>query len=65
MPSVVSLKKDSGKSRPITDCSRPRGNSLNYYIKRTLDSFRMNSVDTAVSHSSRACYYAVVDIESA
>ena len=57
-------KKDSGKSRPITDCSRPRGNSLNDYIKPALDSFHMNSVDTAVSHSSKGCYYAVVDIES-
>jgi len=39
-------KKDSGKSRPITDCSRPRGNSLNDYIKPALDLFRMNSLDT-------------------
>ena len=58
-------KKDSGKSRPITDCSRPRGSSLNDYIKRDLESFRMNSVDTAVSLSTRNCFYAMVDIESA
>ncbi|CAH3168712.1 unnamed protein product, partial [Porites lobata] len=34
--------KDSGKSRPIADCSRPQGISLNDHIKRDLESFRMN-----------------------
>ena len=58
-------KKDSGKSRPITDCSRPHGFSLNDYIKRDLESFRMNSIDTAVSVSTSNCFYAIVDIESA
>ncbi|KAL9963440.1 hypothetical protein ACROYT_G026951 [Oculina patagonica] len=58
-------KKDSGKSRPITDCSRPHGSSLNDYIKRDLESFRMNSIDTAVSVSTSNCFYAIVDIESA
>lgn len=38
---------------------------FNDYIKPALDSFRMNPVDTAVSHSSKGCYFAVVDIESA
>jgi len=58
-------KKDSGKSRQITDCSRPHGSSLNDYIKRDLESFGMNSIDTAVSFSSSNCFYAIVDIESA
>ena len=35
-------KKDSEKSRPITDGSRPHGISLNDHIKRDLESFRMN-----------------------
>ena len=58
-------KKDSGKSRPITDCSRPPGTSLNDYIKRDLESFRMNSIDTPVLVSTENCFYAIVDIESA
>ena len=58
-------KKDSGKSRPITDCSRPPGTSLNDYIKRGLESFRVNSIDTALSVSTDNCFYAIVDIESA
>ena len=58
-------KKDSGKSRPITDCSRPHGLSLNDHIKRDLESFRMKSIDTAVSFSTPNCFYSIVDIESA
>ena len=58
-------KKDSGKSRPITDCSRPHGFSLNDHIKRDLETFRMNSIDTAVSFSTANCFYSIVDIESA
>ena len=29
-------KKDSGKPRPITDCSRPYGSALNDHIKNDL-----------------------------
>ena len=54
-------KKDSGKSRPITDCSRPFGKSLNDHIKQDLNSFRMNSIDDAVSFSSPYCFYWIVD----
>lgn len=58
-------KQDSDESRPITDYSRPHGLSVNDPIKPDLESFGMNSIDTAVSFSSRHCYYAIVDIESA
>ena len=58
-------KKDSGKPCPITDCSRPRGISLNDHMKRDLESFRMNSIDSAVSLSTPYCFYSIVDIESA
>ena len=58
-------KKDSGKSRPITDCSHPHGLSLNDHIKRDLESFCMNSIDTAVSFSRPNCFHSIVDIESA
>ena len=57
-------KKDSGKSHPITDRSRPHGISLNDPIKRDLESFRMNSIDSAVSFSTPYCFYSIVDIES-
>ena len=58
-------EKDSGKFRPITDSSRPHGISLNAHIKRDLESFRMNSVDSAVSFSTPYCFYSIVHIESA
>ena len=58
-------KKDSGKSRLITDCSRPYGSSLNDRIKHDLVSFCMNSIDNAVLFSSPNCFYSIVDIESA
>jgi len=58
-------KKDSGKSRPITDCIRPHGISLNDHIKRDLESFRMNSIDSTVLFSTPYCFYSIVDIESA
>ena len=57
--------KDSGKSRPIADCSRPQGISLNDHIKRDLGSFRMNSIGSALSFSTPYCFYSIVDIESA
>ena len=41
-------KRDSGKSRPIMGCSGPHGFSLYDQIKRDLESFWMNSIDTAV-----------------
>ena len=58
------LKKDSGKSCPITDCS-PHSISLNNHIKRDLQSFRMNSIDSVVSFSTPYCFYLIIDIESA
>ena len=58
-------KKDSGKSHPITDCSRPHGISLNDHIKRDLQFFCMNSIDSAVSFSTSYCFYSIVDMESA
>ena len=58
-------KKDSGKSRPITNCSRPPGTSLNDYIKGDLESFRMNSIYTSMSMSTDNCFYDIVDIECA
>ena len=57
-------KKDSHKFRPITDCSRLYGSSLNNHIKGDLVSFRLNSIDK-VLFSSPNCLYSIVDIESA
>lgn len=58
-------KKDSGKSCPIMDCSGPPGRSVNDDIKKDLESFRMNLIDTTVSVSTDNCFYAIVDTKSA
>ena len=58
-------KKNSRKTRPITDCSRPYGSSLIDHFKGDLVSFRMNSVDNAALCSSPNCFHSIVDIESA
>ena len=58
-------KKDSGKSRLITDCSRPYGSSLDDHIMRDLVSFRMNSIANALLFSSPNGFYLIVYIETA
>lgn len=58
-------KKDSPKFRPITDCSRLYGSSLNNHIKDDLVTFHLNSIDKEVLFSSPDCFYSIVDFESA
>lgn len=58
-------KKDSPKFRPITDCSRLYGSSLNNHIKDDLVTFHLNSIDKEVLFSSPHCFYSIVDFESA
>ena len=58
-------KKDSPKFRPITDCSRLYGSSLNNHIKDDLVTFHLNSIDKEVLFSSPNCFYSIVDFESA
>lgn len=56
-------KKDSDVPRPITDCSRLIGDSLNSYM--AVETFPFCSIDGAISLSAAGCFYAVVDIEKA
>ena len=63
--SLGAVEKSNGKLRPITDCSRPEGTSINNYMSSTFESFSYNSVDDAVSLLSRGNQMAVVDISAA
>lgn len=54
-------KKNSSIQRPITDCSRPLGDSLNFYM--VLENFSFESIDDALSLSAPNCFYAFVVIE--
>ena len=59
------VKKSDGRLRPITDCSRPDGHSINNFMSSTFKSFSYNSVDTAVQVLNPADFMSVVDISSA
>ena len=56
--------KSSGSLRPITDCSRPDGLSINNFMTSTFKSFSYNSVQDAVDHLSPNDFMAVIDIAS-
>ena len=46
--SLGAVRKANGSLRPITDCSRPEGSSINNYMSSTFKSFTYNYVQTAV-----------------
>lgn len=56
-------KKNSDKLRPITDCSRPFGKSINDKILN--DKMRYKTVDFATKFVKEGCYFAAVDIAAA
>ena len=56
-------KKDSAVPRPITDCSRPFGDSLNSYI--STEKFSFVSVEAATALCKPGSFMAIVDIKSA
>lgn len=56
-------KKNSDKLRPITDCSRPFGRSINDNIVN--DRMRYKTVDFATKYVRKGCYFASVDIAAA
>ena len=63
--SLGAVRKSNGKLRPITDCSRPDGLSINNYMETTFESFSYNSVDTAVTLLEQSDFMSVIDIASA
>ena len=59
------VEKKDGGLRPITDCKRPIGMSINSYMETTANSFKFHCVDDAVSYVKQGSYCAVTDISSA
>ena len=59
------IPKPDGKYRPITDCRRPLGLSINNYMDLTCETFSYNSVDDVCSLLQKGCYMATVDISAA
>ena len=62
---IGAVAKADGKFRPITDCKRPLGSSINNYMSKTCDTFSYKSVDDVCNMLYPNCYMASVDISSA
>ena len=59
------VPKSDGTFRPITDCKRPLGYSINNYMDSTFQHFTYCTVDEVASNMSENCFMATVDIASA
>ena len=62
---IGAVPKTQGKYRPITDCRRPLGESINNFMSTTCDTFSYMSVDDVCDMISPGCYMATVDISAA
>lgn len=59
------VPKKGGGWRPITDCRRPLGYSINNYMQTTFKEFSFSTVDEVCRLVTHGCYMATVDIDSA
>ena len=59
------VPKATGGIRPITDCSRPEGKSVNFNCTSLLEDFSFKSVSDVASKLQLDDYMCVVDIKSA
>ena len=59
------IPKSSGGIRNITDCSKPKGFSINNYMKETVSTFKYKSMDDVTANLVPGTYMAVTDIASA
>lgn len=58
-------KKDSKKYRPITDCKRPIGYSINHHMSTTFKEFCFTTVDKVIDLIKPGYFMASVDIAAA
>lgn len=59
------IRKSNGKLRPITDCRRPLGLSINNFMASMCGKFTYTTIDDVCDSLSGQEYMAVVDIRSA
>ena len=59
------VPKSDGTYRPITDCKRPIGFSINNHMNETFRHFSYTTVDQVAERMTQGCYMASVDIASA
>lgn len=63
--SLGAVQKTDNTYRPITDCSRPQGMSINNYMQSTHHTFVYNSVDDVAAMMRPNIFAATVDISAA
>ena len=59
------IPKKDGTYRPITDCRRPEGLSINNFMETTFQHFNYTTVDEVAAMVTQDCYMATVDIAAA
>ena len=59
------IVKPSGGIRPITDCKRPIGASVNSFMSSSFSTFSCVTVDDAISLMTPGCWMSCVDLQSA
>ena len=57
--------KSDGTYRPIIDCKRPIGRSINNFMDETFQQFNYRTVDQVAGNMTTGCYMASVDISAA
>lgn len=62
---VGAVPKSDGKVRPITDCKRPIGISVNNFMTTTWEEFSFESIDNVTRSLCKGDFIATVDITSA
>ena len=63
--SLGAIKKSDGSLRPITDCKRPLGSSINNFMNEVCTDFSYISIDDVSDSIFPGCYFLVLDIKLA
>ena len=63
--SLGAIPKSDRSFRPITDCRRPEGVSINNHMETTFHPFNYITVDHVAANVRQGCYMATVDISAA
>ena len=63
--SLGAIRKSNGKLRPITDCRRPEGDSINNFMHSTCQDFTFVKLDSVADYMTDSCFFAVLDLKSA
>ena len=58
------IRKSNGKLRPITDCKRPCGASINNYMDTMCQEFTSINLDKVSDYMSEGCWFAVLDLHA-